>query len=43
VGLGPAERVGEAHLVLPGLAGLSWNELLGKLSEVKAQGAAVPQ
>jgi HAD superfamily hydrolase (TIGR01509 family) len=42
VGLGPTERVGEAHLVLPSLAGLSWNELLGKLSEVKAQGAPVP-
>lgn len=43
VGLGPTERVGKAHLGLSGLAGLSWNELLGKLNEVKEQGVAVPQ
>jgi beta-phosphoglucomutase len=34
VGLGPVERVGEAHLVLPHLAGLTWQDLLVKLSEV---------
>ncbi len=35
VGLGPSDRVGKAHLVLPGLAGLTWNDLLLRLSEVK--------
>jgi kojibiose phosphorylase len=34
VGLGPAERVGRAHLVLPNLAGVTWNDLLARLSEV---------
>lgn len=33
VGIGPAERVGKAHVVLPGLGGLTWNDLLIKLSE----------
>ncbi|ARV58743.1 beta-phosphoglucomutase [Nostocales cyanobacterium HT-58-2] len=31
VGLGPAERVGIAHVVLPSLAGVHWSELLDKL------------
>ncbi|MGB8698698.1 MAG: beta-phosphoglucomutase [Thermosynechococcaceae cyanobacterium] len=35
VGLGPTERLGKAHLVLPGLAGLTWNDLLVRLSEVE--------
>jgi beta-phosphoglucomutase len=34
VGLGPAERVGEAHIVLPSLAGVHWSELRDKLSAV---------
>jgi kojibiose phosphorylase len=34
VGLGPADRVGKAHIVLPNLAGLTWNDLLVRLSEV---------
>jgi kojibiose phosphorylase len=34
VGLGPAERVGKAHIVLPNLAGLTWNDLLVRLCEV---------
>ncbi|NJM72760.1 MAG: beta-phosphoglucomutase [Scytonema sp. RU_4_4] len=32
VGLGPTERVGAAHVVLPSLAGVHWTELLDKLS-----------
>jgi kojibiose phosphorylase len=35
VGLGPAERVGKAHLTLSSLAGLSWNDLLARLEEAK--------
>ncbi len=31
IGLGPVERVGEADLVLPSLAGTSWSSLLTKL------------
>lgn len=33
VGLGPVERVGKAHVVLPSLSGVSWNDLLVKLDE----------
>ncbi|MEW6493827.1 MAG: beta-phosphoglucomutase [Cyanobacteriota bacterium] len=33
VGLGPVERVGAAHVVLPNLAGVRWNDLLNKLSQ----------
>jgi kojibiose phosphorylase len=33
VGLGPMERVGKAHLVLPGLAGVSWTDIVSKLSQ----------
>jgi kojibiose phosphorylase len=32
VGLGPVERVGAAHVVLPNLAGIHWADLLDKLS-----------
>jgi kojibiose phosphorylase len=32
VGLGPAERVGAAHVVLPSLAGVHWTELRDKLN-----------
>jgi kojibiose phosphorylase len=33
VGLGPAERVGTAHVVLPSLEGVRWADLLAKLSQ----------
>jgi len=33
VGLGPVERVGAAHVVLPSLAGVHWSDLLAKLSQ----------
>ncbi|MEA5582208.1 beta-phosphoglucomutase [Nodularia harveyana UHCC-0300] len=33
VGLGPPERVGAAHLVLPSLAGVTWAELQDKLQK----------
>jgi kojibiose phosphorylase len=33
IGLGPVERVGTAHLVLPNLAGVRWSDLLDKLSQ----------
>ncbi|MCA1993038.1 MAG: beta-phosphoglucomutase [Coleofasciculus sp. S288] len=33
VGLGPAERVGAAHVVLPSLEGVHWNDLLARLSQ----------
>jgi beta-phosphoglucomutase len=39
VGLGPAERVGKAHVVLPNLAGLTWNNLLVKLGETEKHAA----
>jgi kojibiose phosphorylase len=31
VGIGPQERVGNAHIVLPNLAGITWANLLNKL------------
>lgn len=34
VGLGPVERVGEAHVVLPSLAGITWADLKAKLSNI---------
>jgi beta-phosphoglucomutase len=37
VGLGPSERVGAAHVVLPSLAGVKWAELQDKLREAVAQ------
>lgn len=33
VGLGPADRVGAAHVVLPSLEGVHWSDLLAKLSQ----------
>ncbi|MBD2436513.1 beta-phosphoglucomutase [Nostoc sp. FACHB-110] len=33
VGLGPVERVGAAHVVLPSLAGVKWADIQAKLSE----------
>ena len=33
VGLGPVERVGMAHVVLPSLEGVHWSNLLAKLSQ----------
>lgn len=35
VGLGPVERVGTAHVVLPSLEGVQWADLLAKLSHVE--------
>ncbi|MEH2419784.1 MAG: beta-phosphoglucomutase [Nostoc sp.] len=37
VGLGPAERVGAAHIVLPSLAGIKWTDLRAKLSNIAKQ------
>ncbi len=37
VGLGPSERVGSAHVVLPNLAGVKWAELQAKLSDASRQ------
>ncbi|MEH2461052.1 beta-phosphoglucomutase [Nostoc sp.] len=37
VGLGPAERVGAAHVVLPSLEGIKWADLRGKLSNIPRQ------
>lgn len=37
VGLGPSERVGEAHVVLPSLEGVSWEELRTKLNGAATQ------
>jgi beta-phosphoglucomutase len=34
VGLGPAQRVGQAHIVLPSLEGVFWDELLARLLSV---------
>jgi beta-phosphoglucomutase len=43
VGLGPVERVGKAHVILPNLAGLTWNNLLVKLGETEKHAThAVP-
>ncbi|MBD2252447.1 beta-phosphoglucomutase [Nostoc parmelioides] len=33
IGLGPIERVGAAHVVLPSLAGVTWTDLRTKLNE----------
>lgn len=38
VGLGPVERVGEAHVVLPSLAEVHWTDLLAKLQQVAKDG-----
>ncbi|WP_193198998.1 beta-phosphoglucomutase [Nostoc sp. MG11] len=37
VGLGPAERVGAAHVVLPNLAGVKWTDLKAKLNSIATQ------
>jgi len=37
VGLGPTERVGAAHVVLPSLTGVHWTELREKLTAVSAE------
>ncbi|MEH1836366.1 MAG: beta-phosphoglucomutase [Nostoc sp.] len=37
VGLGPVERVGAAHIVLPSLAGIKWADLRAKLSNIARQ------
>jgi kojibiose phosphorylase len=34
VGLGPSERVGQAHVVLPDLAGVHWSDLRLKVREI---------
>jgi kojibiose phosphorylase len=34
VGLGPTERVGAAHVVLPSLEGVKWTDLRAKLSNI---------
>jgi kojibiose phosphorylase len=42
VGLGPAERVGAAHVILPSLAGVHWTELREKLRAVSAESSVHP-
>jgi len=37
VGLGPVERVGAAHVVLPSLAGIKWADLKAKFSDIAKQ------
>jgi beta-phosphoglucomutase len=37
VGLGPAERVGTAHIVLPSLEGVRWTDIRAHLTEVVKQ------
>jgi kojibiose phosphorylase len=37
VGLGPSERVGAAHVVLPNLEGASWKKLLARLTRAAEQ------
>ncbi|MBN3906176.1 MAG: beta-phosphoglucomutase [Nostoc sp. NMS1] len=37
VGLGPIERVGAAHVVLPSLEGIKWADLRAKLSDIATQ------
>jgi HAD superfamily hydrolase (TIGR01509 family) len=34
VGLGPVDRVGEAHIVLPNLQGVNWPDLLNKFLKI---------
>jgi kojibiose phosphorylase len=34
VGIGPAERVGAAHVVVPDLEGVTWNDLKTRLEQV---------
>jgi kojibiose phosphorylase len=37
VGMGPPERVGTAHIVLPNLAGMTWEKLQGKFRDIALQ------
>ncbi|AVH74064.1 beta-phosphoglucomutase [Nostoc sp. 'Lobaria pulmonaria (5183) cyanobiont'] len=37
IGLGPVERVGAAHIVLPSLAGIKWADLREQLSNISRQ------
>ncbi|MBK1986263.1 beta-phosphoglucomutase [Sphaerospermopsis aphanizomenoides BCCUSP55] len=37
VGMGPPERVGTAHIVLPSLAGMTWEKLQGKFRDIALQ------
>jgi beta-phosphoglucomutase len=37
IGLGPVERIGAAHIVLPSLAGITWRELKAKLNNIATQ------
>jgi kojibiose phosphorylase len=41
IGLGPQERVGTAHRVLPNLDGVRWHDLVQQLSQVRAIESAV--
>ncbi|HUT21488.1 MAG TPA: HAD-IA family hydrolase [Anaerolineae bacterium] len=38
VGLGPRERVGTAHVVLPGLEGVHWPEFLALVTNAQERG-----
>ncbi|WP_414566489.1 MULTISPECIES: beta-phosphoglucomutase [unclassified Anabaena] len=40
VGLGPTERIGAAHIVLPNLANIKWVDLQAQLSDVTLQNIA---
>jgi kojibiose phosphorylase len=40
VGLGPIERVGAAHVVLPSLEGVRWTELLARLTWAAKRGGS---
>jgi kojibiose phosphorylase len=42
VGLGPVERVGEAHVVLKSLAGVHWSDLLAQLQHTQKRRYATP-
>jgi kojibiose phosphorylase len=37
VGIGPPERVGNAHIVLPNLTGMTWEKLQGKFRDIALQ------
>lgn len=37
VGLGPVERVGKAHIVLPSLADIRWQDLHSQITNEKAE------
>lgn len=42
VGLGPADRVGKAHIVLPDLQGVRWVEICDRLDRCQAKNPAFP-